>query len=358
MRIVSRSVPSQGHNLRQASFTPTKIASLALAMTRVFECVPSKSLSLRGAQRRGNLRQAGMGLTKRAALALAMTVFSGTASALNIFACEPEWAALAEELAPNADIYSATTAYQDPHYIEARPSLVAKARNAELLICTGAEMEVGWLPVLLRQAGNPRIQANQPGHLMAAEQVTRLDVLEKVSRSMGDVHSGGNPHVHLDPHRLLTIAEVLRDRLAAVNPENAEQYRQQFLRFAARWAEAIDRWQRQAAPLQGLQYVSYHKNFSYLAEWLGLQRLATLEPKPGIPPSAKHVQKLHRELEGQAILAVLTTAAQPTKHAERLAKKVASRAVVLPFSPGAEGADDLFALFDVTIARLLAAEKK
>ncbi|MDD9891963.1 MAG: zinc ABC transporter substrate-binding protein [Gammaproteobacteria bacterium] len=279
-----------------------------------------------------------------------------TAPALNIFACEPEWAALAKELAPEAKIYSATTAYQDPHYIEARPSLVAKARKADLLICTGAEMEVGWLPVLLRQGGNPRIQANKPGHLMAAEHVERLEVLGKVSRSMGDVHGAGNPHVHLDPHRLLLIAELSRDRLIQVDPDNAEQYRQRFLDFAARWASAIEKWEQQAQPLKGLEYVSYHKNFSYFADWLGLTRLATLEPKPGIPPSAKHVQKLHGELEGRPVLAVLTTAAQPTKNAERLAQKLDTTAVVLPFSPGAEGADDLFALFQVSIDRLLAAQ--
>lgn len=293
---------------------------------------------------------------KRQLLVLALLLVPATAPALNIFACEPEWASLAEELAPDAKIYSATTAYQDPHYIEARPSLVAKARSADLLICTGAEMEVGWLPVLLRQGGNPRIQADQPGHLMAAEHVERLEQLQRVTRAMGDVHAGGNPHVHLDPHRLLQIAEVLRDRLIRIDAENSDSYRQRFVDFAARWATAIEQWQLQAAPLKGQQYVSYHKNFSYFAEWLGLERLATLEPKPGIPPSAKHVQKLHDELEGRPVLAVLTTAAQPTKNAERLAKKLDTTAVVLPFSPGAEGADDLFALFQVSIDRLLAAQ--
>jgi zinc/manganese transport system substrate-binding protein len=291
---------------------------------------------------------------KLASVALA-GLFSAQSWALNIFACEPEWGSLAKELAPEATIYSATTAYQDPHYIEARPSLVAKARKADMLVCTGAEMEVGWLPVLLRQAGNPRIQADQPGHLMAAEQVERLEVLQKVTRSMGDVHAGGNPHVHLDPHRLLQIAEVLRDRLMVVDAENSHHYRQRFVDFAARWALAIEQWEQQAAPLKGLQYVAYHKNFSYFAEWLGLQRLATLEPKPGVPPSAKHVQKLHNLLEGQSVLAVLTTAAQPTKNAERLARKLNSPAVVLPFSPGAEGAEDLYSLFQISIDRLLAA---
>ena len=315
----------------------------------------SNAGSLRGAQRRGNLHLGARRWMGRASLALAATLFASSAQALNIFACEPEWASLAEALAPNAKVSSATNAYQDPHYIEARPSLVAKARKADLLFCTGAEMEVGWLPVLLRQAGNPRIQADQPGYLMAAEQVPLIEQLQHVSRSMGDVHAAGNPHVHMDPHRVLTVAEVLRDRLVQIDSDNAQQYRQQFLQFAGRWAQAIERWEAAAAPLRNQPYVSYHKNFSYLAAWLGLKRLATVEPKPGIPPSAKHVQKLHRELEGQPVLAVVTTPAQPTKNAERLAKKLNSQAIVLPFSPGAAGADDLFAVVDIAIERLLSA---
>lgn len=291
---------------------------------------------------------------KKFSFLAASLLFSAQTWALNIFACEPEWASLAKELAPEAVIYTATSAYQDPHYIEARPSLVAQARKADLLFCTGAELEVGWLPVLLRQAGNPRIQADQPGYLMAAEQVTLIDVPQQLSRSMGDLHAAGNPHVHMDPHRVLLIAEVLRDRLIRLDANNADSYRQRYLVFAANWAKAIERWQTQAADLRGKAYVSYHKNFAYFADWLGLKRLATLEPKPGIPPSAKHLQKLHHELEGQAILAVVTSPAQPSKQAERFARTLGSHAVVLPFSPGAEAADDLFGLFDVAIQRLLA----
>lgn len=296
-------------------------------------------------------------LLRSAVIGFIGIAFSAPSWALNVLACEPEWAELAEELAPHADIYSATSGYQDPHYIEARPSLVAKARKADLLFCTGAELEVGWLPILLRQAGNRNIQPDQPGYLMAAEQVERIEIPEVLSRSMGDVHAAGNPHVHLDPHRLLQIAEVLRDRLIAIEPEKADEYRQRYLSFASRWASAITEWEALALPLKGAEYVSYHKSFSYLSDWLGMQRVGTLEPKPGIPPSAKHVQALLRAVADKNVRAVITSPAQPSRDAERFGKKLGVPALVLPLSPGVEGADDLFAMFQVSIDRLLAAKQ-
>lgn len=277
-------------------------------------------------------------------------------AALKVFACEPEWAALAKELAPDASIYSATTAYQDPHHIEARPSLVAKLRSADLLICSGSELEIGWLPVLLRQAGNPRVQADQAGYLMASEHVQRLEQYAEVDRSMGDVHAAGNPHVHLDPHRLLQIAEVLRDRLLVIDPAKTADYRHAYLDFAQRWATAIETWQLRAAGLHGASYVAYHKNFTYLADWLGLKRLATVEPKPGIPPSAKHIQQLQEQLQNKPLLAVLNTSAQPAKHSERLAAKLNVSAITLPLSPGMDNATDLFGFYEVTVNALLSAQ--
>jgi zinc/manganese transport system substrate-binding protein len=137
-------------------------------------------------------------------------------AALNVFACEPEWAALATELGgERVSVYAATTAQQDPHRIEARPSLIARMRQADVLVCTGAELEAGWLPVLLRQAANGRVQSGQPGHFMAAEQVERLEVPAVADRALGDLHMAGNPHVHTDPRRLLQIAGALGERPAA-----------------------------------------------------------------------------------------------------------------------------------------------
>lgn len=282
---------------------------------------------------------------------LLLVPFSASA-ALKVFACEPEWAALAQELAPQASIYSATTSHQDPHYIEPRPSLVAQLRSADLLICSGSELEIGWLPVLMRQAGNPRIQADQAGYLMASEHVLRLEQHDKVDRSMGDVHAAGNPHVHLDPHRLLQVAEVLRDRLLVIDQANAEAYRLNYLDFAGRWAIAIEGWQQRAASLKGANYVSYHKNFSYLAEWLGMARLATVEPKPGIPPSAKQLQQLYQQLAGKPLLAVLHTPPQSAKHSERLADRLGVSAVNLPLSPDDENGADLFAFFELMLTAL------
>lgn len=285
---------------------------------------------------------------------------SFSANALQVFACEPEWAALAQTLAPEASVYAATTAHQDPHHIEARPSLVAKIRRADLLICAGAELEVGWLPLLLRQAGNPRVQPDQPGYLMAAEQVDRLEVLDRVDRSMGDVHAAGNPHVQMDPRRLLLVAELLTQRLQTLDSERSAVYQQRYERFAASWSTAIQSWQQQAAPLQGLYYLSYHANYSYLADWLGLKRLATLEPKPGVPPSANHLQNLRQKLQTQPVLAVLHTPAQHSKNLERFAGSMQRPLLRLPLSPelvteSAKAETILFDWFDSNIAALIAA---
>ena len=143
------------------------------------------------------------------AVLLLATAMPATA-ALNIFACEPEWGALAKELGGDkASIYVATTALQDPHRIEARPSLIARARTADLVVCTGAELEIGWMPLVQRQSGNARIQAGQPGYFEAASQLVLIEIPQRVDRSMGDVHAAGNPHVHLDPSNIARVAAAL-----------------------------------------------------------------------------------------------------------------------------------------------------
>ena len=147
-------------------------------------------------------------------------------AALNIFACTPEWGALSKELGGDkASIYIATNALQDPHRVEARPSLIARARSADLVVCTGAQLEIGWLPLVLTQAGNAKIQVGQPGYFEAARQVVLLDVPALVDRSQGDVHPGGNPHIHLDPRNIAKIAAALSERLAQLDPAEAENYR-------------------------------------------------------------------------------------------------------------------------------------
>src|SRR6267142_1344216 len=180
-------------------------------------------------------------------------VFSfSAAAALNVFACEPAWASLAQELGGDkVSAFSATTALQDPHRIEARPSLIARIRSADLVICSGSELEVGWLPVLLTQSGNDRIQPGSPGFIEASQYVVKLEVPRVVDRSLGDIHPAGNPHVHLDPRNVVKVGGVITERLAQIDHANAELYRKRAEDFGKRWQAAMQRWQEQAGPLKG-----------------------------------------------------------------------------------------------------------
>src|SRR5712692_952945 len=184
-------------------------------------------------------------------------------AALNVLACTPEWGALAKELGGDkATVYVASTALQDPHRIEARPSLIARARSADLMVCTGAELEIGWAPLVQTQSGNPKIQAGQPGYFEAATVVPLLEKPTRLDRSMGDVHPGGNPHIHLDPRNIARIAAALGERMARLDPGAASDYRERTQSFLERWREASARWEKQGAPLKGMGVVVYHKNLT------------------------------------------------------------------------------------------------
>ena len=296
----------------------------------------------------------------RAAAALALSALAGLASpahaAVKVLACEPEWGALAQELGgPLVDVSVATSAMQDPHQIQARPSLIARTRNADLLACTGAELEVGWLPVLLQQAGNPKVQPGQPGHFAAADHVRKLDVPTSVDRSQGDVHPGGNPHIQLDPRNIAAVATALGQRLAQVDPAHAADYQKRSADFQQRWSAAMARWNAQAAPLKGVAIAAHHKAYVYLENWLGLQEVAVLEPKPGVEPSAAHLQEVLATLKTRPARMVVYSAYQDPKPDEWLSHAAGIPVVKLPFTVGGtDGAKDLFGLFDDTLARLLA----
>ena len=274
---------------------------------------------------------------------------------INVFACEPEWAALAQEIGrPVITVYTATTAYQDPHHIEARPSLIARARRADLLLCTGAELEVGWLPLLLRQSGNTRIQQGAPGYFMATEQAELIEKQERVDRSMGDIHAAGNPHVHLDPYRLLDVADRFTARLAAFDPENAQVYRENYNAFVNRWQMAINSWENRAQRLEGKKVVVQHRSWSYLLNWLGIEAVADLEPKPGLPPTSGHLTDLLRLVELHKPQAILIAAYQNDRGANWLSQRSDIPVVKLPYTVGGTPqATDLFSLYDNTLDILL-----
>lgn len=278
---------------------------------------------------------------------------------LNVFATVPEWAALAREIGGDKlRIYSATTAFQDPHRIEARPSLLAQARRADLVVAAGADLETAWLPLVLRDSGNAAIQPGRPGYFEAAAQVRRLDVPAVVDRAHGDVHAAGNPHIHLDPRNVLKVGEVLSARLAELDAANAAAYRAGYAAFATRWQAAVARWEKEAAPLKGTPVLVHHASFAYLSHWLGLVEVGALEPKPGIEPTASHLGTLLAQQQAKPARMVLRTAYQPDGPSRWIASKTGMPAVLLPYTVGGTPeAKDLSGLFDDTVQRLLKAAR-
>lgn len=277
---------------------------------------------------------------------------------LNVFACEPEWGALAQELAGDkADIHVGTSALQDVHQIDAKPSLIAKVRRADLIVCSGADLEVGWLPQLVRQSGNARI-AGGPGYFMATEQVATLEKPGKLDRAAGDLHPQGNPHIQLDPHRVLAVAKALTARLIQLDSTNAVVYQQRLVDFSARWQAATQHWEAKAAPLKGKKVVVHHISWVYLLKWLGMEQVGALEPKPGVPPTSAHLAGLVSTMKNHGAYAIISAAYQSTKPALWLSERTHVPVVVLPYTVGGDAAaKDLFGLFDSTIDKLLSAAK-
>jgi zinc/manganese transport system substrate-binding protein len=278
-------------------------------------------------------------------------------AALNVFACEPEWAALARELGgSDVRIYAATTAQQDPHRIEARPSLIAQMRRADLVVCSGADLEAGWLPVLLREAGNPAVQPGRPGHFEATRFVPLRDKPATLDRAQGDVHAAGNPHIHTDARNIARVGAALAARFAELDPPRADAHRARWQAFSTRWAAAIAAWEARAAPLRNMPVAVQHASFSYLVAWLGLREVATLEPKPGVDPSVAQLARVAAQLQADPPRAVLRAAYQSPRPADWLAQRLGVPALTLPYTVGGSArAQDLFALFDATLDLLLGA---
>lgn len=273
---------------------------------------------------------------------------------VNIFACEPEWGALAEEIGgDDVEVTVATNARQDVHHIRAKPSLMAAMRKADLVFCSGAALESGWLPVLLRKAGGPDVQQETIGWLMASDYVDKRDIPDHVDRSMGHIHPEGNPHIQLDPRNIVIVARVLADRLFILDQDHAADYAARLAAFETRWTGLIAAWEQQAAPLRGQSVVVYHKGWSYLLGWLGMNAAASLEPKPGIPPTASHLEEVLQAVKGQNIKAILVAPFENEKAAQWLSEKSGIPILHLPYTVGGSAqASTLESLFNETIALL------
>ena len=276
---------------------------------------------------------------------------------LAVFATVPEWGALAQELGGDkVDVYTATNALQDPHHVEAKPSLIAKARKADLVVATGAELEIGWLPLVLQQAGNPKVQPGQPGYFEAASFVTTIERPARIDRAEGDVHPMGDPHIQTDPRNIARVAAALAQRMQQLDPGDAAYFKQRYDDFARRWTAALAKWEQQAAPLRGVPVVVQHKAFTYLIAWLGMEEVAALEPKPGMEPTTAHLSEVLALLQREPAKMVLRAAYQGDQASQWLAQRTKINVVVLPFTVGGnDKASDLFGLFDSSIELLLGA---
>jgi zinc/manganese transport system substrate-binding protein len=294
----------------------------------------------------------------RGALALLfLTITLQAQAAIRILATTADWGALR----PNSVASESTFTPRRPRcrtciaWTQSRASL--RARTADLVVANGAELEVGWLPVLLQEAGNSH-PARPARLLRATSALALLEVPSRLDRAMGDIHPQGNPHVQLDPRNIAAVAKALTARLAEIDPPGADYYAARGADFGKRWNEAISRWQTEAAPLKDLPVVIMHRDQAYLCHWLGMKELASIEPKPGVPPSAGYLGELVTKLSATPPRLILLNAYNDPKAANWLSERVHAPAVVLPFSVGGSpGAKDLFGLYDDTIDKLLGAAK-
>jgi zinc/manganese transport system substrate-binding protein len=240
---------------------------------------------------------------------------------------------------------------QDPHQIEAKPSMILAARSADMLIYNGLDLEIGYLPLLFESSRNPGIQPGKPGNLDCSQFIEAIEKQETADRSMGDVHPLGNPHYHLSARNILKIAGGMAHVLSGLDPAQASLYQANLAAFEERWKEKQGQWAK--TPLRGKRYVAYHRFFEYLALEQGFQIVDYVEQKPGIPPSAGHIERLVESMRKSKPDGILTTGYYGVKEVNALSQKTGVRSTVVPHDVGsARGTDDWFSLMDAVLKSL------
>ena len=249
--------------------------------------------------------------------------------------------------------------YQDPHVVEPKPSFVLRLQKADLLIVVGRDLEIGWLPPLVQQSRNARIQPGASGYLDASQGVRILEVpTGQITRAMGDVHPQGNPHYWLDPENGRIIARTIGDRLSQLRPGDRAYFEQQLAAFDARLTAAIGKWTAQVAAFKGTKVVTYHRSFPSFADRFGLDIVGYVEPRPGIPPSPSHTLELIQQMKQQNVKLILVEPYFDLKTPEAIARATGGRVLVMPPSVGGvKEAADYFGLFDYNVTRLVGALK-
>ena len=272
---------------------------------------------------------------------------------LHVVAAYPYIADLVKKIGGrNVRVFALARGDYNPHMIIPRPSFIAKVRRADLLVINGAQLEIGWMPPILRQANNPDVQPGERGFLDLSRFATLIDVPATVSRELGDVHPEGNPHFYLDPIVIPDLARAIANKLIELDPGGREFYGANLEEFTKMWELKMDAWRQTMTRWKNERVVEYHKNYDYFMKRFSLSLAATIEPLPGIPPTSKHMEQLEAMLATNPAQFILQDVYNPDDASRYLAEKLGMRLIVLPHDVGAvRDADDIVSLFEQMVRR-------
>jgi len=297
-------------------------------------------------------------------MVVAVMLAAGSAAAqgkLNVVATTEDLASIAREVGGDrATIDSIAKGYQDPHFVEAKPSFILKLQKADVLVVVGKELEIGWLPPLIQQSRNAKIQVGADGYLDASLHAQILEIPQgQITRAMGDVHPLGNPHYWLDPENGKLIAKDIAAKFSQLRPNDRAYFDQHLTDFSGRLDAALKRWQSQMAPFKGTKVVTYHRSFPNFAERFGLDVIGYVEPRPGIPPSPSHTLELIQEMKRQQIKVILMEPYFDQKTPNAIGSQTGAQVLVMPPSVGGDKTvTDYFKLFDYDVNMLVNALKQ
>jgi ABC-type Zn uptake system ZnuABC Zn-binding protein ZnuA len=292
---------------------------------------------------------------------LVASATTGAAAAVRVITSTEDLAAIVREIGGDrVTVEAIAKGYQDPHFVEAKPSFILKLNKADLLVVVGRELEVAWLPPLITQSRNAKIQPGSPGYLDASQNVRILDIpTGQITRAMGDVHPQGNPHYWLDPGNGRRIAQNIQAHLSQLAPNDAQYFAQRSAEFDKKLAEAEKRWKAALAPYKGTKIVTYHRSWSNFADAFGLDVVGYVEPKPGIPPSPSHTLDLIQEMKRQNIKIILVEPYFDLKTPNSISRETNAKVLVMPPSVGGvKGTEDYFSLFDYDVKLLVDAVRE
>jgi zinc/manganese transport system substrate-binding protein len=279
---------------------------------------------------------------------------NSTYSQLNVVTTYPYIADIVKHIGKdNFQVVSLARGDYNPHVIIPKPSFIAKVRKADLLIINGAQLEIGWLPPIMKQANNADIQPGEKGFLDLSTCVQLIDIPTSVSRELGDVHPEGNPHFSLNPDNILIIAKAISQKLCELDPESASLYQTNIAEFARIWGQKMKEWTDKMEPLKGVKIVEYHKVYDYFLRRFGLVIAGTIEPLPGIPPTTKHIGEVEKLIERDKIRCILQDVYNPHDASEYLSKKLSVKMIIFPHDVGAvKEVDGIISLFDEMVRRI------